>query len=172
MIATVTPLAAMLVFALAMVQAALSDLTTMKIRNGLVLVLLGAFATLAPLSGFAPSEIGLSAAVAAAVLVAGFLAFAQGWIGGGDAKLAAVTALWFGPDHTPVYLVYSALFGGILTLALLQFRALIPALPNFLHNRAWIARLHARDCGVPYGVAMAIAALMVFPHTRWMTGLF
>lgn len=162
----------MLVFSFAMVQAALSDLTTMKIRNGLVLVLLGAFAVLAPLSGLGAREIGASAAVAAAVLAVGFLCFARGWIGGGDAKLAAVTALWFGADHTPAYLVTMALFGGLLTLALLQFRTLIPALPLFLQNKPWIARLHGLNSGVPYGVAMALAALVVFPQTRWMTTLF
>jgi prepilin peptidase CpaA len=34
-----------------------------------------------------------------------------------------------------------------------------------------IARLHAQECGVPYGFTMALAALIVFPHTRWMTAI-
>ena len=46
----------------------------------------------------------------------------MGWIGGGDAKLAAATALWFGFDHLLDYLLYASLFGGALTLVLLQFR--------------------------------------------------
>jgi prepilin peptidase CpaA len=170
MILALTAPAGMLIFGYTMVYAALMDLTTMTIRNGLVLVLLAAYAALAPLGGFTPHEIGLSAAMAAGTLLVGFLFFARGWIGGGDAKLAAVTVLWFGADHTPAYLVYTALFGGAFTLLILRFRAL--ALPVWLMNRPWVARLHAQGAGVPYGVAMAVAALVVFPETRWMTTLF
>ena len=50
--------------------------------------------------------------------------FSQGWIGGGDAKLAAATALWFGFAHLLDYLIYASLFGGVLTLVLIQFRKL------------------------------------------------
>ena len=170
MITALTAPAGMLIFGYAMIYAALMDLTTMTIRNGLVLVLLAAYAVLAPLAGFTPHEIGLSAALAAGTLLVGFLFFARGWIGGGDAKLAAVTVLWFGADHTPAYLVYTALFGGAFTLLILRFRALV--LPVWLMNRSWVARLHARGAGVPYGVALAVAALVVFPDTRWMTTLF
>ena len=73
-------------------------------------------------------------AAAALVLVVAFGFFTQGWIGGGDAKLAAATALWFGFDHLLDYLIYASLFGGVLTLLLLQFRMLpLPA--------CWRARL-------------------------------
>ena len=58
----------------------------------------------------------------AAVLVAAFACFAMGWVGGGDAKVAAAVALWFGFDHLLNYLIYASLFGGALTLLLLQFR--------------------------------------------------
>lgn len=168
-IPTLALLSATILFAVTMVHAGVMDLTTLKIRNSLVLLLLGAYAVLAPLAGFAVQEIGLSAAVAAGVLVFSFLLFTFGWIGGGDAKLAAVTALWFGAEHTPAYLVQTALLGGVFALALLQFRAL--ALPAFLASRTWVVRLHSSGAGVPYGVAMAVAALAVFPHTRWMTTL-
>ena len=160
----------MFIFAFTMVYAGVTDLTTNKIRNGLVLIFLLAYAVLAPFAGFTAYEIGWSAAVAAGVLVFAFIFFALGWIGGGDAKLAAVTALWFGADHTPAYLIYTALLGGAFTLGLLQFRVL--TLPACLQNRSWIARLHSRGSGIPYGVAMALAALVVFPETRWMTAMF
>ena len=48
----------------------------------------------------------------------------------------------------------------------------LPSVPACSASRSWIARLHSRGSGVPYGVAMALAALLVFPHTRWMTALF
>jgi prepilin peptidase CpaA len=162
-----TAAAAMSMFAFTMVHAGITDLTSYKIRNDLMLAFLLVYAALAPFSGFAVHEIAWSVAVAVAVLLCAFILFALGWIGGGDAKLAAVTALWFGADQTPAYLVYTALFGGVFTLAVLKFRGL--PLPAFLLNTPWIARLHSRDAGIPYGVAMAMAGLVVFPQTHWMS---
>jgi prepilin peptidase CpaA len=169
-ISTFAVAVAPVVFAFTMVYAGLTDLTTMKIRNSLVLLFLLAYLVLAPLLGFAVYDIGWSAVVAAAVLVFTFGCYAFGWIGGGDAKLAAVTALWFGVDYTPIYLIYTALLGGALSFAILQFRTM--TLPSFLPNNSWIVRLHSPGSGIPYGVAMASAALVVFPQTRWMTSIF
>lgn len=159
----------MIIFAFVMVQAALSDLTTMEIRNTLVVFFLGSFIVLAPLAGFTGFELGLSLIGSLLVLLVGFFCFAKGWIGGGDAKLASVTALWLGFDYTIAYVVHAVLLGGLLCLILLQLRSLLPVLPPFLHNIPWLARLHAKECGVPYGIALAAAALIVFPHTHWMT---
>ena len=64
------------------------------------------------------------AGAGAAVLAGAFVCFAFGWIGGGDAKLAAVTALWLGFGHLADYLVYASLLGGVLTIVIIQFRAL------------------------------------------------
>ena len=158
--------AALILFPLAMVYAGLMDLMTLKIRNLLVLALAALWIVLAPLAGFGLSELGTSVAVGGAVLVIAFTFFALGWIGGGDAKLAAVTALWFGPDHVLVYFAYSALLGGLLTLAILVFRANM--LPLTLCHVPWIGQLHDRRSGVPYGAAMAPASLIVFPNTAWL----
>ena len=49
--------------------------------------------------------IGLHFGAAFIVLAIGFGCFAMGWIGGGDAKLAAAIALWFGFDYLLEYLV-------------------------------------------------------------------
>jgi prepilin peptidase CpaA len=111
---------------------------------------------------------GMHVGAAALVLVVSFGFFTQGWIGGGDAKLAAATALWFGFDHLLDYLVYASLFGGALTLLILQFRKL--PLPAPLARQQWILRLHDSGGGVPYGIALAAAALAVYPKTIWMPG--
>ncbi len=100
---------------------------------------------------------------AGVVLVVAFGFFSRGWIGGGDAKLAAATALWLGFDHLLPYLIYASLFGGALTLLLIQFR-LVP-LPDVLARQEWVQRLHRKDGGVPYGIALAAAALAVYPET-------
>jgi prepilin peptidase CpaA len=161
---------AMSMFAFTMVHAGITDLTSYKIRNALMLAFLLSYAVLAPFSGFTISEIGWSTAVAAVVLLFAFTFFAFGWIGGGDAKLATLTALWFGTDHTLAYLVYTTLLGGALTFFVLQFRGL--PLPAFLQKSPWIGRLHSHRSGVPYGVAMAAAGIVVFPQTRWMVSVF
>ena len=169
-ILALTAPAAMFVFAFTMVRAGISDLTTMKIRNGLVLMFFLAFVVLAPFAGFTAAEIGWSVAAATGVLVCTFAFFALGWMGGGDAKLATVTVLWLGADHTATYLVYAALLGGALTVGLILLRT--STLTAWLGNSPWMARLLSPQSGIPYGVAMALAGLLVFPHTRWMKVLF
>jgi prepilin peptidase CpaA len=150
-----------------MAFAASSDLLTMTIANRVSLVLIGGFALLAALSGLSGADILSHIGAAAAVLAVAFTCFACGWIGGGDAKLAAATALWLGFYHLFDYLVYASLLGGALTLLIVQFRNL--PLPRLLIGWEWAERLHRQGGGVPYGIALAAAALVVYPQTEWMT---
>ena len=152
-----------------MAFAASSDLFTMTIANRVSLILIGGFVLLALLTGMSGHDMLTHVGIAAAVLVVTFFCFSCGWIGGGDAKLAAVTVLWLGVAHLADYLVYASLFGGALTLLIIQYRAL--PMPQVLLGREWAERLHRPDCGVPYGIALAIAALMIYPQTEWMTAL-
>jgi prepilin peptidase CpaA len=156
----------LVLFPLAMIYAGLMDLVTLKIRNTLVIAIGCGWLVLAPLAGFSLSEMGASAAVGAVVLVITFTFFALGWIGGGDAKLAAVTALWFRPEEAFMYFAYASVLGGILTLVILQLRT--SAIPMLFYRVPWIAQLHDSRTGVPYGAAMAPAALLVFPDTAWV----
>jgi prepilin peptidase CpaA len=157
----------LIIFPLAMIYAGLMDLVTLKIRNHLVLGIGAAWLVLAPLSGIGLAELGASAAVAALVFVVTFTFFALGWIGGGDAKLASVTALWFAPEEALLYFIYAAVLGGYLTLLILQLRTRM-LLPLALYRVPWIAQLQDAKSGVPYGAAMAPAALIVFPETAWV----
>ena len=100
------------------------------------------------------------------MLVIAFGCFAMGWVGGGDAKVAAAAALWFGFGHLLNYLLYASLFGGALTLLLLQFRQW--PLPYQLAGQPWLLKLHAKETGIPYGIALAIGALMIYPETEWI----
>ena len=156
----------LLLFPALMAFAASSDLLTMTISNRLSLALTGGFFLLTLVIGMSWPAIGMHLAAAALVLVFSFGFFSQGWIGGGDAKLGAATALWFGFDFLLDYLIYASLFGGVLTLALIQFRKL--PLPGLLARQPWIMRLHESGGGVPYGIALAAAALVVYPKTGWM----
>jgi len=157
--------AAVLVFPVAMAFAAASDLLTMTIPNRLSLALVAAFFVAAAATGLGFGASGVHVAVGLGVLSATFAMFAFGWIGGGDAKLAAAIALWVGPDQAVPFLIYTAILGGVLASAFLGFRAL--PIPAFALREEWIQRLHAPGNGVPYGIALAGGALMVFPEGRW-----
>ena len=152
-----------------MAFAASSDLFTMTIANRVSLILVGGFVILALLTGMSAADMVVHAGAAAAVLVVTFMFFACGWIGGGDAKLAAATVLWLGVGHLADYAIYASLLGGALTLLMVQYRAM--PMPAFLAGREWAERLHRSDTGVPYGIALAAAALLVYPQTEWMTAL-
>jgi prepilin peptidase CpaA len=108
-------------------------------------------------------------AAGTAVLAVAFLCFACRWIGGGDAKLAAATALWLGFGNLFDYLIYTSILGGALTLIIVLFRT-IP-LPAVLVGSQWAERLHRHDGGIPYGIALAAAALIVYPQSEWMVRL-
>ena len=88
--------ALLLIFPALMAYAAASDLLTMTIPNRLSLALVAGFAAFAILAGLSMQAVLLHLGAGAAVLAASFALFAFGWIGGGDAKLAAATALWLG----------------------------------------------------------------------------
>jgi prepilin peptidase CpaA len=159
----------LMLFPAIMAFAASSDLLTMTISNRVSLVLAGGFLALALISGMGWWDLLIHVGAALLVLVIAFGFFTQGWIGGGDAKLAAATALWLGFDYLLPYLVYASLFGGALTLLLIQFR--LAPLPAVLARQEWVQRLHKKDGGVPYGIALAAAALAVYPETPWMAAL-
>jgi prepilin peptidase CpaA len=159
-------IARLLLFPALMAFAAASDLFTMTISNRVSLALVAGFLALAVLSGMGLSDILLHVGAGAAVLAVAFGCFAMGWVGGGDAKVAASAALWFGFGHLLTYLVYASLFGGVLTLALLQFRQW--PLPYAFTGQAWLLKLHAKESGIPYGIALAIGALMIYPETDWI----
>ena len=159
-------IARLLLFPALMAFAAASDLFTMTISNRIPVALATGFLAVALASGMGSSDILLHIGMGAMVLMVTFGCFAMGWVGGGDAKIAAAAALWFGPADLMNYLLYASLFGGALTLLLLQFRQW--PLPYALSGQAWLIKLHARESGIPYGIALAIGALMIYPQTEWV----
>jgi prepilin peptidase CpaA len=165
----VIDLVRLMLFPTLMAFAAASDLLTMTISNRVSIILVAGFFALALTSGMSTAEVLSHAGAAALVLVVSFGFFARGWIGGGDAKLAAATAMWFGFGYLMNYLVYASLLGGALTLLLIEFR-LVP-LPGVLAGQFWAQRLHRQDGDIPYGIALAGAALLVYPETPWMKAI-
>jgi len=162
-VAVLTILPAALAFAAAM------DLLTMKIPNPIPALMVLAFFPLALLAGLDAWTVLDHLTAGILMLVLGVLLFIPGWFGGGDAKLMAAVALWIGADNLPAYMLYVALVGGVIAAAFFSVRA-VP-LPRALLGEAWAVRLHRRDTGIPYGLALAGGALLVYPYTVWFTAL-
>ncbi len=153
----------------AMILAASTDLFTMTIPNRISLFLVVSFFLLGPFAGLDFADMGWHALAGMLTLAIGFVLFTRGWIGGGDAKFFAATALWLGFGPLFTYTIYAALVGGVLTVLMLAWNRL--PLPPLLAKQAWLVRLHGLRQGVPYGVALAAAGLLVFPQTSWFTNL-
>lgn len=162
----VIDVARLLIFPALMAFAASSDLLTMTISNRVIAALIVGFIAMAVATGMPLDKVLEHGGAGLIVLTGGFVLFVRGWIGGGDAKLAAAIATWFGFSHLLEFLLYASLLGGVLTFAVLQFRK-VP-LPLRLENCNWVGRLHHPGSGVPYGIALAGAALLLYPATAWM----
>ena len=154
---------AILLFPLLMAFAASSDLLTMRISNVLVGILVAGYFLVAFVLQVPMEEIGQNLLVAGITLVVGFTFFAFRWVGGGDAKLAAATMLWIGLSELLPYLVYAALLGGALTMAVIAIRRW--PLPARLAQVKWLDRLHDNKSGVPDGIALAAAGILDYTDT-------
>jgi prepilin peptidase CpaA len=162
-VAVLTVLPAAVAFAAAM------DLFTMKIPNPISVLLVLGFFPMAVFAGLDPWSIADHLGAGVLMLVVGVLLFLPGWFGGGDAKLMAAIGLWIGADNLLTYMLYVALAGGLIAMVFFSVRA-VP-LPRALLGEAWALRLHGHGSGIPYGLALAGGALLVYPHTVWFTAL-
>ena len=147
-----------------MTFSASSDLFSMKISNRVSIALAVAYPVLALAVGVPAVTVAINLACGMAVLVLTFTMFTRGWIGGGDAKLAAATAPWLGWALLLDYGLIASVVGGALTLAIIFSRR--TQLPDWAARLDWVARLHNPNNGVPYGIALAAAGLALYPSTQ------
>jgi prepilin peptidase CpaA len=162
-------LALLTVFPAAVIFAAAWDLFSMTIPNRISLALVAGFFCIAPFSGLSLEDIGMHVLAGLLILSITVAMFAFNCIGGGDAKLAAAVALWFGFGDLMTYVFTASMFGGLLSLAFLAFRQ-VP-LPYEWARAQWIQRLHTPRGGIPYGIALSAAALVVYHQSFWLRGL-
>jgi prepilin peptidase CpaA len=154
---------AFVVFPTLMCFAAFSDLLTMTIPNRVSLILVFVYFALAAYLPLSWETLLSHVSCALAVLGLTFCLFQFGWVGGGDAKLASATALWLGWENLLDYGLVASLAGGALTLVIMIMRW--NDLPKRLLAFDFVARLAEKTNGVPYGVALAIGGLIVYPQT-------
>ena len=155
------------VFPFCMAFAIVSDMVSMTIANRVSILLVATFALVAPLTGMAWADFGWHFAAGALVLCVTFSLFALGTMGGGDAKLLAATALWMGMSLELLqYLVQASVLGGVLTLMILFYRK--SPLSVVTGGNVLLRHFANEKVGIPYGVALGVAGLAVYPSTPLM----
>ena len=145
------------------IAAGLNDLTTMTIPNWISLVLIIGFVPVAFAVGLPLGQIAMSFGVGLGALFVGAGLFAARFLGGGDAKLMAAVCLWLGPDGALAFVLLTAVIGGVFSLGLLMVRG-SPGVAA-LGGPPWVWRLLQPRGDIPYGVAIAGAALAAFPSS-------
>lgn len=129
----------------AMVAAVIEDALRLRISNVTSLVVF-AGAIVAAI-GEGPSwSLWQNGVAFAAILILGTLAFSAGWLGGGDVKLLAATALWCDLKSAVWLLALVFLAGGVLAIC-------------FFMSRPFRQVKGTKKGGrIPYGIAIAVGA--------------
>lgn len=149
-------LACLAVFAGSLLWAAVTDARTFKILHKTLAVAVAAWIPFA-FTALEPMQAVWSVALAAGVLVAGYVAFATLGIGAGDAKLLTVVALWAGLPHLWPALVFTAVSGGALAIAF--------AINHTIQKSRGKASGPVHKVNLPYGVAISCGGIaVVFLH--------
>ncbi len=139
-----------LLAAICLALAAYSDVRSFRIPNIYPIAIIALFIGSRLWWGFTSDDWAhlLHFAVALAV---GMGLFAAKWIGGGDAKLYAATALWFSGSHVALLIFATGIAGGVLAIGYVLFR-----------------KFGRRDDGRPrterriaYGLAIACGGIVV-----------
>jgi prepilin peptidase CpaA len=147
--------------------AAIGDIMTRRIPNWLTFLVAGLFVPVAMMAGLPFDAIGWHLLTGFVALIIGFGLFAAGWFGGGDAKLLAAAALWFGWPDAMRFGIYTALAGGVLALAVAIW-CLVQA-DDEAAGEGWLKKLRKLKPDVPYGVALAAGAFLALPGTWLVT---
>jgi prepilin peptidase CpaA len=149
------------------IAAGLRDLTTMTIPNWISGLLILAFFPAAVMVGLSPMTVLTHVGVAAVALFVGMGLFAMRVIGGGDAKLMAAACLWLGITGSAMFVLWTGVAGGVFCLTLMFART---QLRPYVHGAPhWIDSLLEPRGDIPYGVAIAVGALMAFPTSALLT---
>jgi prepilin peptidase CpaA len=150
-------------FAALMVTAAIVDFRRLVIPNSVVVALCILWPMHIESMRGASLAIALeSIAGALVVFAAGAVLFARGVVGGGDVKLLAAASLWAGAGAIPALLIATALIGGGLALVFLTPLGRLSGAGQHIDEITPAAAIIARGrTPIPYGIAIAAAALIV-----------
>ena len=153
----------LVIFAVGMLTAAIKDALTMTIPNWASVFVLVGFFLVIPFVWQGWSVFGMHMLVGLGMFVFGFVLFALGWLGGGDAKLMAATSFWWMPQDLLLYVLYTTMAGAALAIFILFGRQIIPVK---VLTSEWLYRLIKDEKHMPYGLALAFGALMTLPQSE------
>lgn len=157
---------ALLMFPLLMIVAGAGDVLSLRIPNLLCGAIGLLFLPFAVATGMPAWLIAVHLATCLAVLVIGYGLFSLGLIGGGDAKLMAAAVLWLGLPCALLFIMYTALAGGLLAAAIgLMFMLDLEAGQRSARLNRLFAGLRP---GIPYGFAIAAGAILATSSSWWM----
>jgi len=156
----------LMVFPALLIAAAVTDIFTLKISNWISLILVVGFVTTATFTSMSGTAVLSHLAACGLILIIGFGLFSFNLIGGGDAKFLSAIALWFGLNGLIPLILITSLIGGVLCIILVFMR--MHPLPKWASKQEWARRLHSKETGAPYGVAIAAAALVLYAETPLM----
>jgi len=146
-------------FASLMLWAAATDVRSLTIPNRISVAIVMLYPAYVLAAGH-PVDWSGALIVAGSLLAVGFVAFALGLIGGGDAKLLTAGALWAGPAQLMEFLFLTALAGGgMATVLWLRHRLSRAAAPAMLLSTPSDPDFAKQP--MPYAVAVAAGALYV-----------
>ncbi len=137
--------------------AGVSDILTLTIPNRFSAAIVLLFPSYALSAGSAVDWWG-SMLIAFGALVFGFVLYALGGWGGGDAKLFGAAALWAGPDHILNFTLTTMLAGGAITV-FIMLQHYLPHVfsTGFFRFREGLPKLRGEP--IPYGSAIAVGGL-------------
>lgn len=145
--------------------AAARDIATRLIPDGVsIAIAVAGFASRAMLGS---TDAGLSLAIGILLFILLLPLAMRGWLGGGDVKLISAMAVGLAPNDTWLFIVATVFAGGVLGLAYILGRNLVPELRlaggetlfrRVLVVEAWRMR---RRGPLPYAVAIATGGLIV-----------
>lgn len=147
------------------IYAALSDVSRLIIPNRISIALATIFPVAALIAGAPILGVGLHLLFGFGVLAVGIVLFNFKVLGGGDVKLLAAISVWTGMTAFAPFILWTAIAGGAMALALLMARQLIPAGTY----PAVVDHLLKKQNGIPYGVAIMIGALMAIPSLPYLS---
>jgi prepilin peptidase CpaA len=133
--------------------AAVSDARRYRIPN----IVCAALLLLFPLYVFtAPGAIEWeqNLMVCGLMLLSGFIMFVANFAGAGDIKLLAATGLWVGPHLVAVFLVTTAIAGGLLAVCM--------AAITHIQNHRGKTQTPISRVPIPYGIAISTGGLCAF----------
>ena len=109
----------------------------------------------------------------ALVFAVGWALFTMGLVGGGDVKLMAAIAPWYGLSVLPSQLAYVAISGGLLALTLVGLRAVTPRIAAAAARRPDVRLPRVLTAGepMPYGVAIACGTVLAIQKTPLLAAL-